>query len=153
MDPKKRLSMTIDYLFGRGTSSVIPVDRLNFAFSKRTGRMKSVLLDGKLLATLRSDGGIALTIHGADLLTKHPGFFENCVVVGDEAREYVSMGRSAFVKHVVSCGDRIRPGSEVVVVDTNRRVIAVGKAILSARMMRSFKQGVAVKVREGIKNV
>ncbi|MGQ9719455.1 MAG: PUA domain-containing protein [Nitrososphaerales archaeon] len=153
MDPKEKLSMTMDYLFGRGTSSVIPTDRLSFAFSKRTGRMKSVLLDGKLLATLRSDGGIALTIHGAELLASHPRFFENCVVVRDEAREHIAMGRSAFAKHVVSCGDRIRPGSEVVVLDTNRKVIAVGKAILSARMMGSFKQGVAVKVREGIKNV
>ncbi|MCP8321774.1 MAG: queuine tRNA-ribosyltransferase, partial [archaeon] len=119
--------------------------------SKRTGKIKSVLLDDKLIATFRSDGSIALTIHGAELLVKNPRFAENCVVVKDEARSFISIGRSVFAKHIVSCGDRIKPKSEVVVVDTNGNVLAVGKSLLSAKMMRSFKSGVAVKVRKGIK--
>ena len=143
--------MTIDYLFGKGISQIIPTDRLNFTFSKRTGKIKSVLLDDKLIATFRSDGGIALTIHGAELFVRNPKFSENCVVVKEEARDFISMGRSVFAKHVVSCGDRIKPKSEVVIVDTNGNVLAVGKALLSAKMMKYFKSGVAVKVRKGIK--
>ncbi|MCP8308314.1 MAG: queuine tRNA-ribosyltransferase [archaeon] len=143
--------MIIDYLFGKGISQIIPIDRLNFTYSKRTGKIKSVLLDDKLIATFRSDGSIALTIHGAELLVKNPKFAENCVVVKDEAKDFIAMGRSVFAKHVLSCGDRIKPKSEVVIVDTDGNVIAVGKALLSAKMMRNFKSGVAVKVRKGIK--
>ena len=143
--------MIIDYLFGKGISQTIPIDRLNFTLSKRTGKVKSVSLDDKLIATFRSDGGIALTIHGAELLVKNPKFADNCVVVKDEAKDFISIGRSVFAKHVLSCGDRIKPKSEVVIVDTDGNVIAVGKALLSAKMMRNFKSGVAVKVRKGIK--
>ncbi|MCP8313756.1 MAG: queuine tRNA-ribosyltransferase [archaeon] len=151
MNPKEKFLMTIDYLFGKGTSQIIPIDRLNFTFSKRTGKIKSVSLDDKLMATFRPDGGIALTIHGAGLLLRNPKFTVNCVVVKDEVIDFISMGRSLFAKHIVSCGDRIKPKSEVVIVDTNGNVLAVGKALLSAKMMRNFKSGVAVKVRKGIK--
>jgi len=141
----------LDYLFGKGVSQVIPTDRLDFTFSKRTGKMKSVFLDDELIATFRSNGSIALTIYGAELLIEHPKFRDNCIVVEDEARDFVSEGRSVFAKHVKTCGDRIRPQADVVILDTDGRVIAVGKALLSAKMMREFRSGVAVKVRRGIK--
>jgi uncharacterized protein with predicted RNA binding PUA domain len=113
--------------------------------------MKNVLLDDKLMATFRPDGGLALTIDGAELLLKNPKFAENCVVVKDEAKDFISMGRSVFAKHVVICGERVKPKSEVVIIDVNGNLIAVGRALLSAKMMKQFKSGVAVKVRKGIK--
>ncbi|MCP8318830.1 MAG: hypothetical protein L6N95_03270 [Candidatus Methylarchaceae archaeon HK01B] len=143
--------MTLDYLFGKGVSLVIPIDRLDFTFSKRTGKMKNVLLDGKLMAIFRPDGNIVLTIRGSELLIKNPRFRDNCVVVKDEAKDFISKGRSVFAKHVMSCGKRVRPKSEVAVLDSSGKVIAVGKALLSAKMMRQFRSGVAVKVRQGIK--
>jgi len=143
--------MTVDYLFGKSISQTIPMDRLDFTFSKRTGKVKSILLGDDLIAIFRSDGSIALTIHGAKLFVKNPKFADNCVVVKDEAKDFVSIGRSVFTKHILSCGDRIKPKSEVVIMDTNGNVIAVGKALLSAKMMRQFRSGVAVKVRKGIK--
>jgi len=151
LNQKEKFLMIVDYLFGKGISQTIPIDRLNFTFSKRTGKVKSILLDDNLIATFRPDGGMALTIQGAELFVKNPKFADNCVVVKDEARDFVSMGRSVFAKHVLSCGDRIKPKSEVVIVDTNGNVIAVGRALISAKMMRQFKSGVAVKVRKGIK--
>ncbi|MEM3078217.1 MAG: PUA domain-containing protein [Nitrososphaerales archaeon] len=151
MNPKEKFLIIIDYLFGKGISQIIPMDKLNFTFSKRTGKIKNVFLDDKLIAIFRPDGSIALTINGAELLVKHPKFAENCVAVKDDAKDFIAMGRSVFVKHVMSCGYRIKPKSEVVVVDANGNVIAVGKALLSAKMMKDFKSGVAVKVRKGIK--
>jgi len=38
---------------------------------------------------------------------------------------------------------------EVIVLNGKQRVIAVGKAVLSGDEMKSFKKGVAVKVRRG----
>lgn len=143
--------MAIDYLFGKGISQIIPADKLNFTFSKKTGKVRSVLLNDKLIATFRPDGSIALTIHGAELLVKHPKFADNCITIKDEVKDFIAMGKSVFVKHVINCGDRIKPKSETVILDENGKVIAVGKALLSAKMMKHFKSGVAVKVRKGIK--
>jgi len=151
LNPKEKIAMTFDYLFGKGVSTVLPLDRLEVSYSKRTGKIKTVNLDGRLLATFRSDGGVALTINGAEMLIRHPAFIQNCIVVERGVDELIASGRSVFAKHVTRCGDRIRPGAEVAVLDEDGRVIAVGKAILSAKMMRSFKVGVAVKVREGVK--
>lgn len=141
--------MTVDYLFGAGVSRALPLDRLEFYFSPRTGRMRRVYLGGKLVCTIRPDGGVALTIYGATLLMESPNFRENCVTVADGVEEFVARGRSVFCKHVIDCGSNIRPASEVVVLDREGRVLAVGKAVLSSRMVKAFKVGVAVKVRKG----
>ncbi|MCS7116920.1 MAG: PUA domain-containing protein [Nitrososphaerota archaeon] len=151
MDYRVKVAMVVDYLFGKGVSKSLPLDKLEFVFSPRTKRLRNILLNGKLVATVRPDGGLALTIFGAELLSKSDKFIENCIVIKDDAVDYVSRGRSVFCKHVVKCGRRIRPGSEVVVLNNEGKVVAVGKAILSARMIKRFKDGVAVKVREGVK--
>ena len=153
MDFKDKFAMSMNYTFGIGVNSFLPFDNLQFSFSKRTGRIKSVMLNGKLLSTLRSDGSIAITVYCASLLIKYPLFLENCVVVENGANDFISVGRSVFAKHVVSCGDRVKPSSDVAILDEQGNVIGVGKAILSAKMMRAFNRGVAVKVRESITKV
>ena len=150
LDFRSKVTMSFDYLFGRGVSRYIPVERLELAMSRKTGRIRSISLEGKHLATFRSNGSIAISIYGAELLVKSPSFLENCVVVHEEIESFVSDGLSVFAKYVVKCGKKVRPGSEVAVLNSNGKVIAVGKAILSAKMIEEFKTGVAVKVRRGI---
>ena len=151
LDPRQKIAVNIDAIFGSNISDSIPIDRLEFTFSKRTGRIKNVLLDNNLVATLRTDGGLALTIFGAELLMQSSNFKENCVVVSNDVAEFIAEGKSVFCKHVVNCGNNVRIGSDVAVLDENGDVIAVGKAVLSAKMIREFKRGVAVKVRESLK--
>jgi predicted RNA-binding protein (TIGR00451 family) len=142
--------MTIDYLFGKNISSVLPKKGFRFEISKRTKRIKHVYLNNELFGTFRPDGTIALTIYAAKLLSKHQSFKDNCVIINDEVKEFAKEGRSIFAKHVVSAGESIRPNSEVAVLDSIGRVIAVGRAILPSLLMTSIKRGVAVKVRKGI---
>ncbi|MFL6510962.1 MAG: PUA domain-containing protein, partial [Nitrososphaera sp.] len=114
--------------------------------------------------TFRTDGGLALTIMGAQYLLDHSKqFWENCVIPLQEAAPFVSEGRSLFCKHVEWCGSNIKVGSDVAILDSNsnssngsrdassRRVIAVGIATLSSKLMKQYCKGVAVKVRQGIK--
>ncbi|MEM2338851.1 MAG: PUA domain-containing protein [Nitrososphaerales archaeon] len=150
MDYKVKIAMIVDYLFGKGVSKSLPLDELEFIFSPKTKRLRKILLNGKLVATVRPDGGLALTVFGAELLSKNDKFMENCLIIQDDAINYVSQGRSVFCKHVVKCGKRIKPSSEVVVLNSYGRVLAVGKAILSAKMIKKFKEGVAVKIRQGV---
>jgi uncharacterized protein with predicted RNA binding PUA domain len=153
MNPKDKITITFDYLFGKGIAKALPLDELEVASSKRTGRIRTISKDGQVIASFRSDGGIALTILGAQILSRQPAFAPNCVVVDRNVTEPIASGKSVFSKHVIQCGDRIRPGSEVVVLNEDGKAIAVGKAIISSKMIRSFRVGVAVKVREGISHL
>ena len=144
-----KLRITIDYLFGKDISSVLPKKGFSFEISKRTKRIKHVYLNNELFGTFRPDGTIALTVYTAKLLSKHPAFKSNCVTINDEVKEFAKEGRSVFAKHVISAGESIRPNSEVAVLDSKGSVIAVGRAILPSSLMTSIKRGVAVKVRKG----
>ena len=77
------------------------------------------------------------------------GDFGYTVVVDDDVSEFVGQGRNVFAKHVVDACEKIRPGDEVIVVDSGRNVLAVGKAVMIRKEMLAFKRGVAVKVRRG----
>ena len=162
MDPREKVHRHVDALFGAGVSDALPAD-IQFDFSRRTGRIKNFSIGGRLAVTLRTDGGLALTINGAKyLLENSKPFLENCVKPVPEAVPFVSEGRSLFCKHVKWCGSNIKVGSDVAVIDgsssgdgssdnSSRRVIAVGVAMLSSRLMKQYRKGVAVKVRQGIK--
>ena len=145
MDHAVKLRHTVDALFGRGVSRHLPRD-LEMGLSRRTGRLRTVSHGGRLLCTLRNDGGLAVTPLLAGMLLGSRAFRENCVEVGADAAPFVREGRSVFAGHVERCGSRVRVGSETPVL-FGGEVIAVGRAVLSAAMMRDMRRGVAVRVR------
>lgn len=150
IDAREKVCRHVDALFGTGVSDSIPAD-VQFEFSRRTGRIKNFSIAGRLAGTLRTDGGIALAIAGAQHFLNNSGHFrENCVAPVQEAVPFVSEGRSLFCRHVEWCGSNVKVGSDVAVIDSNR-VIAVGVAILPFRLVKQYSRGVAVKIREGIK--
>ncbi|HEY7696063.1 MAG TPA: PUA domain-containing protein [Nitrososphaeraceae archaeon] len=151
MNSMEKIAYQIDALFGKGVSSVLP-NEISFTYSRKTGRIKSFGVGGELLGTLRSDGGIALTIEGASIFMDSIDFKQNCIIPIDDALPFVSEGRSLFCKHVEWFGSNINIGSEVVVIDRNDEIIAVGKSVLSQFQLRGRNGDVAVKVREGIKS-
>ena len=141
----------LDYHFGRGVGRVAPKTGLRLVYSRRSGRLKLIFQEGKLFATIRPAGSMALTIYAASILAQSPSFRQNFVQVADETAEFVRSGKSVFCKFVRWAGGNIHPLSEVVVVDGRWRVLGVGSAVLSGKHMALFKTGVAVKVRAGIK--
>jgi conserved protein with predicted RNA binding PUA domain len=151
IDPHYKIGRHVDALFGPDVARALPAD-LQPEFSRRTGRIKNFAIGGRLVATLRTDGGLALAIFGAQyLLDRSAAFIENCVVPVEEAVPFVTEGRSLFCRHVAHCGSNVKPGSDVAVTD-GRKVIAVGVSLLSAQLMKQFSRGVAVKVREGLRS-
>jgi len=146
----RRVSIMVDYLFGKGVSKALPREGLRLYYSRRSGRVKSVFHDGKLFATVKPNGAMALSIAGATILSKSPRFKQNCVRISDDVTEFVRGGKSVFCKFVVSAGSNIYPESEVAIVDGKGKVIGVGMAVLNGKVMTQFKTGVAVKVRAGI---
>lgn len=152
LDPKKKFSITLDVLFCSNVSSYFPLDRLEFTFSKRTGKIKHVMLDGKILATLRSDGGFALTLEGAKILLRDERTKEICIVVKNNISQFIREGSSVFCKHVVNCGSNINVGSEVIILNEDNELLGVGKSILPSKLITLLKRGIAAKVRHAIPN-
>jgi uncharacterized protein with predicted RNA binding PUA domain len=140
----------VDYLFGRGVGKALPREGFRLFYSRRSGRVKLIHHDGKLFATIKPNGSMALSIYGATLLSRSPSFRDSCVRVSDDVVQFVKGGRSVFNKFVMSAGRNVFPKSEVAVIDSKGKVVGVGMAVLNGMHMTQFKTGVAVKVRSGL---
>lgn len=150
MDKVLKLRHTFDALFGNGTSKYLPKS-LELTISKRTGRIRTASYRGRLLCTLRVDGGLAITPYCAGMLLKSKKFGENCIEVNSDAAPFVERGRSVFCKHVLWCGCNVRVACDAPVLFQGR-VIAVGRAVLSAEMIRESRRGLAVRIRNSLKS-
>jgi predicted RNA-binding protein (TIGR00451 family) len=146
----RRIRGIADYQFGRGAGTVLFPDEVSIEYSRNTGRIRHIYVGEMLLAAFRpNDGLFTLTIGGARRLTSGLDGFGYFVRVSDDVSDFVGKGRNVFAKHVEDAGEKIRPGDEVIVVDSGRNVLGVGKALLVKEEMLAFKRGLAVKVRRG----
>lgn len=145
-----RIRSIADYQFGKGAGLKLFPKSVKITYSKRTGRIRYVHLNDIRLATLRpTDGLLSLSITAARLLTESKVSQCCFVKVRQDISNIVADGHDVFAAHIIDADDAIHAKDEVVVVDENNCVLAVGRAMLSAQEMRSFKTGVAVKVRHG----
>ena len=150
MNLRQKVIMTFDYLFGKGISKSLPINKLDLIISRKTGRLKSIYYQNNLISTFRTDGSIALTIFGANILIKNKKFKSSCVIIDNNVKEFIGNGKSVFAKHIKKCGNNIKPGFDAVVLDEEGKIIAIGKSLLSPTMIFKFKSGVAIKVRESV---
>ncbi len=150
MEQILKLKYSLNALFGNGVSKCLPKN-IEMTFSRKTGRIRTVSHEGKLLCTLRIDGGLAITPYFAQLLLKSKAFKENCVEINQDSAPFIMEGKSVFCKHVLWCGNKVRISADTPVLFKDR-VIAVGKAVLSHDMISDFNRGVAIKVRDSLKS-
>jgi predicted RNA-binding protein (TIGR00451 family) len=146
----RRVSLMVDYVFGKGVSTALPRTGFRLSYSRRSGRVKLIQHGGVIFATVKPNGALALSVYGAKMLARSPRFRQNCVQVTEDVAEFVRGGRSVFCKFVKHAGGNIFPKSEVAVIDGRGRVLGVGTAVLNGSVMSQFKSGVAVKVRAGL---
>ena len=149
MDDAELIKGAIDYQFGSGCGNAL--EPFQIIRSPKTGRVRRVKRDGKLLGAIRSNDFFFLpSIKGGLLLKSHLPYPSMRVAISDEAAPFVVKGRSAFAKFVEICDPTILPGQEVLLVDINDRLLATGTSMMNAREMHSFNLGVAAKVRHSI---
>lgn len=147
----QKIRCVADYQFGRDVGIKFFPDTVKIVHSRNTGKIRYVYLEKMLLATLRPTTGLfILTIVGAKRLLREVNSPRLWVKLADYAEPFVAKGRSAFAKHVVDCDPEIRPNEEVIIVNTNNEVLAVGRALLTGIEMKAFNRGVAVRVRRGV---
>lgn len=147
----RKIRGVAEYQFGVGIGSrLFPVD-VNITYSKRTGRIRHVYFKGELLATLRpTDGLFSLNVEGAKRLLKIAPKPKLRVVIQEEVSPFIRKGGNVFAKHVLEADYELLPKDEVIIVDNDDNILAIGKAVLNGQEMLSFKRGVAVKVRRGV---
>lgn len=139
-----------DYQFGKGVGAKLFPENVEISYSRRTGRIRYVYLDGKRLATMRpTDGLFSLSIAGANRIAENAHSAKCFVTVRDDVAKFIAEGGDVFAVHVFKADDEIHAKDEVIVVDGSNGVLAVGRALLCADEMKAFKRGVAVKVRRG----
>jgi predicted RNA-binding protein (TIGR00451 family) len=125
-------------------------ENVKILYSKATGRIRYVNLNGERLATLRpTDGLLSLSITAAKRIVENADFAQCFVTVQNGVSQFVADGSDVFAAHVVKADNAIHAKDEVIVVDEAGKVLAVGRAMLSSAEMKAFKTGVAVKVRHG----
>jgi len=145
-----RIRAVADHQFGKGCGNKIFPQDLGVIRSRKTGKVKGIYHQGKLLATLRpADGYLALGPEGAVRLARSLEPPKYRVVVVDDVVDAIKTGHNLFAKHVLSADPEIRAGEEVLVTDFADNVLATGRAVLTGKEMKRFKIGMAVKVRKG----
>ena len=139
-----------DYQFGKGVGTKLFPDNVEVTYSKTTGRIRYVHLNGERLVTLRpTDGLFSLNITAARILAENCGVAKCFVTIQQDVSTVIAEGHDVFAAHVVKADRAIHAKDEVVVVDEDGDVLAVGRALLSSAEMLAFKSGLAVKVRRG----
>lgn len=145
-----RIRSIADYQFGKGVGVKLFPENADIIYSKATGRIRYIYLNGERLATLRpTDGLLSLSITAARLVAENRDFVRCFVTVQNEVSEFIADGGDVFAVHVVTVDAEVHAKDEVIILDEDHHVLAVGRALLSAVEMQAFKTGVAVKVRRG----
>lgn len=146
----KRIRAIADYQFGFGIGDALFPEDASFERSRRTGKIRFIWIGETLLSALRpTDGFLTFTIAGAERLVLSVNSLGCTVTVQDDVAEVIAQGRNVMARHVVEAGSGIRPGDEVVVLNSKKEVQAVGRALLTADEMLAFRTGVAVRTRRG----
>jgi len=147
----RKIRGVAEYQFGAGVGSKLFPAEVKIVYSKRTGRIRHVYFKEQLLATLRpTDGLFSLNVQGAKRLLKIVPRPKLRVVIQKEVTSIIRRGGNVFAKHVLEADHELLPRDEVIVVDVEDNILAIGRAVLNGQEMLSFKRGVAVKVRRGV---
>jgi conserved protein with predicted RNA binding PUA domain len=144
----KRARIIADFQFGRGAGLALFTEDTTFTLSK-TRRLRYLYCAKDRIATVRaSDNLLTLSMLGA---TRLHAFFEPPrlrVVASDDAAPFVAKGGNLFAKHVQCVDPEVRAGEEVLVVDSQDRLLATGTTVLAPEEMLQIKRGLAVQTRK-----
>lgn len=150
----RELCMLAQYQFGEKFDEFLIPEGIMVTYSRSTGKVREVWFGDERLLSLRpTDGFFSLGLYGAKRIIENTKSPRQRVIIQTDVAEFIKEGRNVFAKHVVATDPTIRPADEVVVVSEEDELLAVGKALLSAKYMLAFQKGVGVKVRYGVKKI
>ncbi|MDD1756560.1 MAG: tRNA guanosine(15) transglycosylase TgtA [Methanomassiliicoccales archaeon] len=147
-----RVRAVADYQFGRGAGALLMDGKVELVKSKNTDKIRNVLVNGEHILSMRApDGLFSLRPPGARRLMRGFATPRLRVVVADDSEPFNREGKNVFCHFVKDCDPEVVPMDEVIVVNEKDDMLAIGRATMVREEMLSFKKGLAVRVREGVK--
>jgi len=144
-----RCRAVLDVQFGSGAADILNGREVRIVKSERTGKIRNVFIDGEHALSMRaSDGRFTLKMAGGRLLMRALSPPRMRVAVEDEPGEFAAKGNNVFAKFVTSCDPNIRPGDDVLVVNSRDELCAVGRALMNREEMLAFRRGIAARVKD-----
>ncbi len=147
-----KVTAVADMQFGKGAGNSLFEGDIEIIKSKKTGKIRNVYCNGEHVVSMRATDGL-FTLKAAGAIHLHNSFEQPKlrVVVADDAVPFVREGKNAFAKFVLECHEEFRPYDETLIVDKKDELISVGQCRMNREEMLSFRKGIAVKTREGVK--
>ena len=149
----RKVKAISDYQFGQSITDILFEDEneINFDFSKNTGKIKHIYDKDKLILNLRpTNGFFTLSLFSAKKIIESIPPLKLRAIVMNEISDFIRIGRNVFCKHIIDIDDNLRPFDEIIVVNQENDLLAIGKLVIPVPYVRSFKTGIAIKVRKGI---
>ena len=146
-----RVCTILDYQFGKGIGKAFTNGDVELITSRKTKRLRNLVLDGKHLASLSHRRGLfILQEQGARLIHKNSKSTQFRVVIDPETASFNRDGKSVFCKFIKDIDSNLRCMDECIVVTPKDELVAFGKLIVSPEEIGLGQQGMAIRVRSGI---
>ncbi|MFX0057830.1 MAG: PUA domain-containing protein [Candidatus Hodarchaeota archaeon] len=142
-----------DYQFGSQITDILfdNEEKINIEFSKNTGKIKHIRYNNEIILNYRPNNGFfTLTLFSAKKIIENVKTPTLRAIVLTEISEFIKKGRNVFCKHVVDIDNNLRPLDEVIVVNQEDDLLAIGRLMIPIPYVKSFKTGIAINVRKGI---
>jgi len=152
-DPILSIKTLASYQFGEEVAEVLfkkeLINLMKVKFSGKTKRIRYVFLENQPYLSIRtSDGFLTLSLRAARELVKSLVKFENLVIVNKDSIKSLIERKEVLAKQIKDVDRNLKAGSEVVVIDENKSIIGVGRALLNGDEMLEIKRGVVIKLRK-----
>ncbi|MFX1489245.1 MAG: PUA domain-containing protein [Promethearchaeota archaeon] len=149
----RQIKAISDYQFGTIITDILlkDIENIRIERSRTTNKIRYIYYKNELILTLRPNNGFfTLNLNSAKKIIDKTLSPKLRVVVLNEISEFIKKGRNVFCKHVVEIDDELRPSDEVIVVNQNDELLAIGRLKLPVDYVKSFSNGIAVNVRKGV---
>lgn len=147
----QKIRTVADLQFSPGIGIKLFPDGVTIVKSRKTGRIRNILIGDRIIATMRAhDGFLTLNVEGGKMLTDLAPFPRFRVQVDFDSAQYNAKGYNVFFKFVKEWDRDIIPLNETLVVDDSGNFVAVGRSTASGMEIGQYRSGVAVKVHHSI---
>ena len=133
------LRATADFQFGSGAGKLLVPENAKLG-GKPYRQIVCRIEKEQICSFIASSGSISLTLSGGKLLAPLNRYW-----VRLDASQV--KGGSIFAVGIAEADPQIRPGDEVIIINNDDQVIAVGKSEMSGREMCELNRGRAVSIR------
>jgi predicted RNA-binding protein (TIGR00451 family) len=149
----RKLKAISDYQFGPDITDILfeNIEIITIERSKNTNKIKYVFSDKELLLSLRPTNGLfTLSPLAAKKIVGNTSPPKLRAIILNDVSDFIKKGRNVVCKHVVDIDENLRPMDEVIVVNQNDELLAIGRLKIPVPYVKDFKEGIAINTRKGI---